>query len=108
MNPAQIVRRFFAVATLVAIGLAPGAAFADLKAWNQEEVTAHAKALHVAVKEVRQSMRRESTGSLAAQGRARQRMIDTLRVLEMSAQDREHYKSLCGKLEETGVMEAAP
>jgi len=84
MNPAHIVRRFFAVAALVAIGLAPGAAFADLKPWNQEEVTELAKALHVAVKEVRQSMRRESTDSLAAQGRARQQMLDTLRVLEMS------------------------
>ena len=84
MNPAQIVRRFVAVAALVAIGLAPGAAFADLKAWNQEEVTAHAKALHVAVKEVRKSMRRESTGSLAAQGRARQQMLEILKVLEQS------------------------
>ncbi len=84
MNPAQIVRRFIAVAALVAIGLAPGAAFADLKAWNQEEVTAHAKALHVAVKEVRKSMRRESTGSLAAQGRARQQMLEILKVLEKS------------------------
>ena len=84
MNPARIVRRFVAVAALVAIGLAPGAAFADLKTWNQEEVTAQAKALHTAVKEVRQSMRRESTGDLAAQGRARQRMLETLKVLEQS------------------------
>ena len=84
MKPAQIVRRFIAVAALVAIGLAPGAAFADLEPWNQEEVTALAKALHVAVKEVRQSMRRESTGDIAAQGRARQRMLQTLKVLEQS------------------------
>jgi hypothetical protein len=84
MKPAHIVRRFFAVAALVAIGLAPGAAFADLKPWNQEEVTELAKALHVAVKEVRQSMRRESTGDLAAQARARQRMLETLKVLEKS------------------------
>jgi len=84
MNPAQIVRRFVAVAALVAIGLAPGAAFADLKAWDQEEVTAQAKALHAAVKEVRQSMRRESTGDLASQGRARERMLQILKVLEQS------------------------
>ena len=84
MNPAQIVRRFVAVAALVAIGLAPGAAFADLKTWNQEEVTEFAKALHVAVKEVRQSMRRESTGDLSSQARARQRMLGTLKVLEQS------------------------
>jgi hypothetical protein len=84
MNPAQIVRRFFAVAALLAIGLAPGAAFADLKVWNQEEVTEIAKALHVAVKEVRQSMRRESTGDLSGQARARQRMLGILKVLEQS------------------------
>ncbi len=84
MNPAQIVRRLIAVAALVAIGLAPGAAFAALKVWNQEEVTELAKALHVAVKEVRQSMRRESTGDLSGQARARQRMLGTLKVLEQS------------------------
>lgn len=84
MKPAQIVRRFFAVAALVAIGLAPGAAFADLKPWNQEEVTALAQALHAAVKEVRQSMRRESTGDLTAQARARQQMLEILKVLEKS------------------------
>ena len=84
MKPAQIVRRLIAVAALVAIGLAPGAAFAELKVWNQEEVTELAKALHVAVKEVRQSMRRESTGDLSGQARARQQMLGTLKVLEQS------------------------
>ena len=84
MKPAQVLRRVFAIAALVAIGLAPGAAFADLKPWNQEEVTELAKALHVAVKEVRQSMRRESTGDLSSQARARQRMLETLKVLEQS------------------------
>jgi hypothetical protein len=84
MNPAQIVRRFVAVAALVAIGLAPGAAFAELKVWNQEEVTELARSLHVAVKDVRQSMRRESTGDLSAQGKARMRMLEILKVLEQS------------------------
>ena len=84
MNPAQIVRRFVAVAALVAIGLAPVAAFAELKPWNQEEVTELAKALHVAVKEVRKSMRLESTGDLSAQGKARMRMLEILKVLEKS------------------------
>ena len=84
MKPAQIVRRFVAVAALVAIGLAPGAAFAELKPWNQEEVTELAKSLHVAVKDVRQSMRRESTGDLSAQGKARMRMLEILKVLEQS------------------------
>jgi hypothetical protein len=31
-----------------------------------------------------------------------------LRILEMSARDREQFKELCTKLEETGVMEPAP
>ena len=84
MHPARVVRDFFAVAALLAIGLAPGAAFADLKPWNQEEVTELAKALHVAVKEVRQSMRRESTGDLTAQARARLQMLEILKLLEKS------------------------
>ena len=93
MNPAQIVRRFVAVAALVAIGLAPGAAFADLKVWNQEEVTELTRSLHVAVKEVRQSMRRENTGDLSAQGKARMRMLEILKVLEKSC------SQLAGRLE---------
>jgi hypothetical protein len=88
MKPARLVTRFFAVffavVALAAIGLAPGAASADLKPWNQEEVTELAKALHVAVKEVRQSMRRESTGDLAALARARQKMLEILKGLEKS------------------------
>ena len=84
MNPVHMLRRFFAVAALLAIGLAPWAASADLKPWNQEEATELAKALHVAVKEVRQSMRRESTGDLTAQARARQRMLGALKTLEQS------------------------
>ena len=31
-----------------------------------------------------------------------------LRILEMSARDREHYQDVCSRLEETGVMEQAP
>ena len=84
MEPAHIVRRFFAIVALVAIGLAPGAASADLEPWNQEEVTELAKELHAAVKEVRQSMRRESTGDLSAQGKARMRMLEILKLLEKS------------------------
>ncbi len=84
MKPAHILGCFFAIAALVAIGLAPGAAFADLKPWNQEEVTELAKALHAAVKEVRKSMRRESTGDLTAQAYARQKMLEILKVLERS------------------------
>jgi hypothetical protein len=84
MHPARIVRHFFAVAALLAIGLAPGAAFADLEPWNQEEVTALAKALHVAVKDVRQSLRREPAEGLAGPARARQRMLEILKVLEKS------------------------
>ena len=93
MNPAQIVKRFFAVAALVAIGLAPGAAFADLEPWNQEEVTALAKALHVAVKEVRQSMRREPVENVVGPAKARQQMLETLKVLEKSC------GQLAGRLE---------
>jgi hypothetical protein len=94
MNPAHILRRLFAIAALLAIGLAPGAASADLKPWNQEEVTELAKTLHVAVKEVRQSMRRESTGDLTGRAKARLRMLEILKVLEKS----------CGQL--VGRLEA--
>jgi len=84
MDPARIARRSFAAFALVVIGLAPGAASADLEPWNQEKVTELAKALHVAVKELRQSLRLENTGDLAAQGRAKQKMLGILKVLEQS------------------------
>ena len=84
MNPAHNPRRFFAVAAFLVIGLAPGAASADLEPWNQEQVTELAKTLHSAVKEVRQSLRRENTGDLTAQARARQKMLGILKVLEKS------------------------
>ena len=50
----------------------------------QEEVTEIAKVLHAAVKEVRQSMRRENTGDLATQAKARMRMLEILKLLEKS------------------------
>jgi hypothetical protein len=84
MEPVHILRRFFAVAALLAIGLAPGAASADLEPWNQEEVTEVAKALHTGVKELRQSLRRESTGDITTKAKARMRMLEILKVLEKS------------------------
>ena len=87
MNPAQIVRRLIAIAALVAIGLAPGAAFAELKVWNQEEVTALAGELRESVSNLRQAWRKDpgrSNLTLSKQ-RAADSFTNTLRSLETSS-----------------------
>jgi hypothetical protein len=85
MHPFRTIRRLLVAAVLAALALAPRAALAELEPWDQERVTALAQALHVAVKDVRQAVRREPVEGIGGPRKAKEQLLETLRVLEMSA-----------------------
>lgn len=97
MDPFRTIRRLLVVAALAGWPWRRWPCWRSSNAGEQERVTALARPLHVAVKDVRQAVRREPVDGVLKENRVRGDLLQTLRVVEKSASQLAMRSLLAGR-----------